>query len=286
MQFLCIRKFKAQHRWLKSHPQYQAMLEFKRIPVRTTLSRRYKALYETLQELVAFLGTAVEDLEAGFRGQELYEDKSLFKAQGPVWHQKDRKANRIPKKLRKLDQDASWCKSAYHGWVYGYGLHLTCSEIGFPKLVQVETAALSESQVLEKKEVRILNNLRPYSLTADDSYTKAMRIRRWAKAGIVLICPALRWHNGRYAKAYHRFIQQEENQDLLRSRRTAIEPIFDLVAKLIDATDNHKQIAIQGLENVRTHLALAVFTLQIAMIVNSIWGMPIRAISHIRAAFT
>ena len=75
MQFLCIRKFKAQHRWLKSHPQYQAMLEFKRIPVRTTLSRRYKALYETLQELVAFLGTAVEDLVVSFRSP--HEGKRL-----------------------------------------------------------------------------------------------------------------------------------------------------------------------------------------------------------------
>ena len=86
-------------------------------------------------------------------------------------------------------------------------------------------------------------------------------------------------------KNYHRFLQREENQELSRLRRTAIEPIFDLIAKLIDATDNHKQIAYKHLENVRTYLALAVFTLQLAMIMNSVWGLPIRAIAHIKAVW-
>ena len=89
-----------------------------------------------------------------------------------------------------------------------------------------------------------------------------MRIRNWAKDGVVLVTPALKWVKGRYAKNYHRFLQQTESQDLSRLRRTAIEPIFDLIAKLIDATDNHKQIALKCLENVRTYLTLAVFTLQ------------------------
>ncbi len=71
----------------------------------------------------------------------------------------------------------------------------------------------------------------------------------------------------------------------MRLRKTTIEPIFDLIAKLIDTTDNHKQIATQSLDNVRTYLALAVFTLQLAMIMNSVWGLPIRAIAHIKAVW-
>ena len=281
MQVQRITQFKAQHRWLETHTEYQQILGLETIPDRTTLSRRYKALYPNVQELVAFVGEDVQALEAGFGNEHLYEDKSLFKAAGPVWHQKDRKANRIPDGLRRLDKDASWSKSAYHGWVYGYGLHLTCSQAGFPKLVQVETGSVSESQVIDKKEATILHVIRPNTLTADNSYTKAMRIRRWAKAGVALISPAIKWTKGRYAQAYHRFIQQTEQQELLTTRRTAIEPIFDLIAKLIGATDNHKQLAIQGVQNVRTHLALAAFALQVAMIANSIWEMPLRNISHI-----
>ncbi len=94
---------------------------------------------------MVFLDQYTEDLDAVFSHDHLYEDKSLFKAQGPVWHQSDRRAGRIPKNLHHLDTHASWSKSAYHGWVYGYGLHLTCNQAGVPKLVQVETASVSES---------------------------------------------------------------------------------------------------------------------------------------------
>ena len=221
-----------------------------------------------------------------FSGSDLYEDKSLFKAQGPVWHQSDRAAGRIPDKLRHLDTQATWSKSAYHGWVYGYGLHLTCNAVGFPTLVQVETAAVSESQVIDHKAALILEALRPSTLTGDNSYTQASRIRRWAKQGVALLTPALQWVKGRYAAAYHRFIAQPENVALLKGRRTAIEPVFDLVAKVIGATDNHKQLPIQHLANVRTSLALATLTVQIAMIVNNIWGLPLHDISHLMAVFT
>ena len=282
MQMRHITQFKAQHRWLDTHPEHLKCLNFKRLPHRTTISRRYKALYDTLHDFIAFVGNFAQDLEEDFRSKELFEDKSLFKAKGPVWHQKDRKRDHVPDKLRNLDRDATWCKSAYHGWVYGYGLHVTSTENGFPRLVSVKTASISESQVLNEKEAHIFKDLDPYSVTADNAYTKAMRIRKWAKAGRVLITPAIKWVKGRYAKNYHRFLQREENQELSRLRRTAIEPIFDLIAKLIDATDNHKQVAYKHLENVRTYLALAVFTLQLAMIMNSVWGLPIRTISHIK----
>ncbi len=285
MQMRHTTEFSAQHRWLENHAEHCQYLLFKRLPHRTTISRRYKALYHTLQDFIAFVGTFAQDLELDFRSKELFEDKSLFKAKGAVWHQKDRQRDHIPDKLRNLDQDATWSKSAYHGWVYGYGLHVTCTENGFPRRVHVETASVSESQILDEKEAHIFNHLDPYSVVADNAYTKAMRIRNWAKVGMVLITPALKWVKGRYAENYHRFLQQEENQDLSRLRRTAIEPIFDLIAKLIDATDNHKQIAQKHLKNVRTYLTLAVFTLQLAMIMNSVWGLPIRAISHIKAVW-
>ena len=94
-----------------------------------------------------------------------------MKAQGPVWHQKDRREGRIPEGLRTLDTDATWGKSGYHGWVYGYGLHATCNRHGFPKLVQVETASVSESHVIDEKAAQI-EPLKPTELVGDDSYTK------------------------------------------------------------------------------------------------------------------
>lgn len=286
MQHRHIFGFKAQHRWLEQHPEWPSRLGLDAVPHRTTLSRRYKALYPMVQDFIAFLGQYAEDLDPMLNSQHLYEDKSLFKAQGPVWHQSDRQAGRIPEKLRHLDTDATWSKSGYHGWVYGYGLHLTCNRAGFPKLVQVETAALSESQVIAEKTESIIRGLSPQTLTADNSYAQATRIRQWAQQGVALLTPALKWVKGRYAAAYHCFIQQPANAQLLNSRRTAIEPVFDLVAKVLGTTAKQKQLPIQRLTNVRMCLALATLTIQVAMIANSIWGLPLRNISTMATAFT
>ena len=285
-QFRRIFHFKTQRRWLAAHPEILPLLGWERVPHRTTFSRRYKQLYDTLQAFVAFIGHYVCQLAPTFQQEHLVEDKSLCKALGPVWHQSDRKAGRIPDKLRNLDTDATWGKSAYQGWVYGYGLHLTCSEAAFPALVQVETAAYPESDVLDEKADTILQDIQPVTLAADDKYTKATRIRRWAKHGVALITPACKWVKGRFAQAYHRFIKEPVNVERLRHRRTSVEPLFDLVAKVLGTTGKHKQLPVQRLANVRTCLALATLSVQIAMIVNSIWGLPPRNISVMTSAFT
>ena len=285
MQFRQIHKFKAQWRWLCAHPEMLALLGWAKVPHRTTISRRYKDLYDVVQEFVFFIGQYAPELDEQFSQAHLVEDGSLFKALGPVWHQSDRKEDRIPKGLRNLDTDATWSKSGYHGWVYGYGLHLTANDAAFPALVQVETAAVSDSAVLDQKEARILNDIQPETLSADNAYTKAMRIRRWAKRGVALLSPALKWVNGRFAKAYHRFLKTPAIAAQLRKRKTTIEPLFDLIAKVIGTKGKQKQLPVQRIDNVRSCLALATLSVQIAMIANNIWHLEHRNISEMAAAF-
>jgi len=280
-----ITAFKAQHRWLMSHLHIAISLGFEQIPVRTTLSRRYKMLYPILQAFIAFVGRWAETLHPRFDSRVLIEDASLFKAHGPVWHQSDRLAGRVPENLRNLDQEASWRKSAYHGWVYGYSLHLTCNRSGFLKLVQVETASIAECQVLEEKK-EALFALDPQAIVGDNAYFKAMRIRHWAAEGVVLLTPATKWKNGHYARAYQRFIAKAPYRDWLNCRKTAIEPVFDLFAKVLGTANNHKQLPLQSLANVRSFLCMGVLAVQIAMIVNNAFGLPFRQISNLLTAFS
>ena len=279
-------QFKGQRAWLEQHPEILALLGWEQVPHRTTFSRRYKALACVLQAFVAYLGEAAVDLGDEFAHHHLVEDKSLFKAQGAVWHQSDRKAGHIPPKLRHLDTDATWSKSAYQGWVYGYGFHLTCTEAAYPKLVQVETAAISEADVIETKSEALLSRLKPLTVAADNGYTQAMRIRRWAKSGVALLTPAAKWVKGRYAKAYHAFLKEPDIQQHLRARRTSVEPFFDLMSQVLGCQGRQKQLPLQGLANVRTCLLLATVSIQIAMIINSMWQLPLRNISHMRAVFS
>lgn len=156
----------------------------------------------------------------------------------------------------------------------------------FSKLAQVETASVSEKVVIDHQAEQLLHDFGPATVTTDDSYTQATWIRQWAKRGVLLVTPVLKWTTGRYAEAYHRYIGWPEQVELLRSRRTAIEPMFDLVAQALGATGPQKQLPIQHLDNVRTCLALATLTIRVAMIANRMWGLPLRNISTIASAFT
>lgn len=285
-QFRRIFGFQTQRKWLDYHPDLVELLEFERIPDRTTLSRRYKKLEEIIQAFIFFIGQAVTDLDDAFTNDNLAEDKSLFKANGPVWHQSDRLNGVIPAKLRRLDPDATWSKSGYQGWVYGYGLHMTCTDDAFPKMAVVDTASLSDSIVIDQKADVILFDIQPNTLVADNGYTKAMRIRNWLKAGTVLITPAIKWVHGKYAEAYHAFLESDMAQRQFVKRKTSVEPLFDLIAQVIGASGLQKQLHVQKLKNVQTHLLLGVLSVQISMIMNAILGYPLRQISHIRACFT
>ena len=143
-----ITEFKAQQRWLTTHthPADAQQLGFTAIPHRTTLMRRYKGLAPTVAAFITFVGEWAAPIDAACASDVLVVDGRLFKARGPVGHQRDRDQGRVPEQLRTLDQDASWGKSGYHGWVYGYRLHFTCNLTGFPKAVQVTTASTAESR--------------------------------------------------------------------------------------------------------------------------------------------
>jgi len=252
---------KAQHRWLQEHPDQR-------------------------QAFVAWIGDWAEDLDESFRGKDRFEDKSLFKALGPVWHQKDRKAGRIPNGLRNLDKEATWSKSEYQGWVYGYAGHWTTTPAGFPRAVEVETACVSEAEVIDRK-AEALWEAGIHTLTADNAYCNLARVRTWAEHGVVLITPALKVSvYSPQGGSYKEFVGQAENVALLRVRKTATEPLFDLIAKLIGAGGQQKQLLVQGLARVRTCLAVGTLLAQVAMIVNSIWGMPLHNISHMMAVIT
>ena len=44
----------------------------------------------------------------------------MTKGMGPVWHKKQKEKGIIPKGLRGIDRQATWCKSNADGWVYGH----------------------------------------------------------------------------------------------------------------------------------------------------------------------
>ncbi len=137
-----------------------------------------------------YLGDVGLTLIADFSTEIVYQDKSLFKAKGAVWHQKDRSVNHIPQGIRALDKDTSWSRSKYHGWVYGYGLHLAVSVEGFPRMSAIDTACGGEKAVLDQQVDKLLEQNIGY-LVADAGYTDLKRTEQLANKGLFLLTPVI-----------------------------------------------------------------------------------------------
>jgi len=93
------------------------LMEDGRSPSRRTWERRLQALPDCLGRHVA--GLIQPWLEAG-RAAVL--DSTPLRAKGGVWHKKDREKGVVPHST--IDTTAQWSKSGYHGWWYGFKLHL------------------------------------------------------------------------------------------------------------------------------------------------------------------
>jgi hypothetical protein len=74
MQFKKIYQFRSQWHWLKQHRESLLVLNWDEVPHRTTLSRRYKALYAVIQEFISFLGSSNEALGQEMSTKHLNED--------------------------------------------------------------------------------------------------------------------------------------------------------------------------------------------------------------------
>lgn len=130
---------------LRSHLQ-----EDGRSPSRRTFERRLARLSERLPAHIGCLGRFLVGLLGPFEesGRAASMDSTVLKAKdGAVWHKKDREAGIVPHS--RIDTEAAWTKSGWHGWVYGWKLHLasTACAVWIPLAAQLTTANMDDGEV-------------------------------------------------------------------------------------------------------------------------------------------
>ena len=83
-----------------------------------------RAIPEGLPAQIACLGRHLLALIDPFLdpGPAAAIDSTVLAAQGGVWHKKHREAGIVPHS--SIDTEAGWTKTGWHGWVYGWKLHL------------------------------------------------------------------------------------------------------------------------------------------------------------------
>jgi hypothetical protein len=125
-----------------------ALSEDGRFPSRRTVERRLARAPSRLPQQIARVGEHLVALLDPWAdgGRAVAIDSTPLHARGGVWHKKDREAGVVPH--TSIDTDAHWTKSGWHGWVYGYKLHLivTVGAIWLPLAAELTPANVADNE--------------------------------------------------------------------------------------------------------------------------------------------
>jgi hypothetical protein len=124
------------------------LTEHGRYPARRTWERRLQVLPASLPAQIACLGQhlVLLLLPGAEYGRAVAIDSTPLRACGGVWHKKDREAGVVPH--TSIDMEAHWTKSGWHGWVYGWKLHLitTVAAVWIPLAAELTPANVADNE--------------------------------------------------------------------------------------------------------------------------------------------
>jgi hypothetical protein len=179
-------------------------------------------------------------------------DRTALRANGGVWHQKDRAQGLVPH--TSIDTDAHWTKSGWHGWVYGWQLPLvtTVAVVGIPIAAEL-TAAHEADHAVAPTWLRELPPEVRFVL-GDTASNDPDLHQRCAAAERTLVPPP----RGRYP---HTDDGVEGRRLLHQLRSLAIENFNEPFKGILDA---HGQVPTKGLINTRRLALGAIVVYQLA----------------------
>jgi len=242
------------------------LMEHDRYPTRRTWERRLRAVPDRLPAQIGCLGRAlVEVLTPWPAGSPLAAiDSTVLRALGGVWHKKDREAGLVPH--TSIDTEAHWTKSGWHGWVYGWKLHLvvTVAAVWLPLAAELTPANVADNEAAP----RLLPELPPALrwLLGDTSYDDTALHDQCAATSRVLVTTK----RGPYP---HTDDGVEVRRVFHQLRSHAIEN-FNGQFKAI--FDTRGAVPTRGLVATRRYLLGAVFVYQLTLLYRFQQGADLR----------
>jgi hypothetical protein len=237
-----------------------------RFPARRTWERRRQAIPATLPAQIGCLGRALVSLVRPWAGcgRAAAIDSTVLRTRGGVWHKKDREAGTVPH--TSIDTEAHWTKSGWHGWVYGWKLHLVTTVAGawIPLAADLTAANVADNvQALTllpelPAEVRfVLGDQHDHDPAIDAACTQA---------GQTVVAT----HRGPYP---HTDDGVEVRRLLHELRSRAIENLNEPFKGIFDV---HGQVPTKGLVNTRRFALGAVFVYQLTLWSRQEQGLDLR----------
>jgi len=162
-------------------------------------------------------------------------DKMMIKSRGPVWHKKQKDQGIIPKGLRGIDRQATWCYSAPDGWIYGHGSFCLASH-GTPVLgifAWMPNSA-SEAKRLEAEITDLSGLVKKVCMDSKaDDQTLYYRLKRERHMQLLTV-PRRGLDKSATRRQMIRETQTKANRRIYRQRMTTVEPMQGLVKELFD----------------------------------------------------
>jgi hypothetical protein len=247
--------------------QVRALLtEQGRFPCRRTWERRLAALPDRLPGQIVLLGRClVAQLEPWAHcGRAVAIDSTVLPARGGVWHKKDREAGLVPH--TSIDTAAGWTKSGWHGWVYGWKLHLvsTVAHVWIPLAAELTPANVADNEAALDLLAELPAEAR---FVLGDLHYNAPNVRAaCAKAERMLV-----------ATQYGRYPHTDDGVEVRRIfhklRSVTIENFNEQFKGIFNV---HGAVPTKGLQATRRFALGAIFVYQLALLQRADAGLDLR----------
>jgi hypothetical protein len=235
-------------------------------PSRRTWERRLKGLPATLPAQVGCLGRYLVALIHPFSscGRAAAIDSTTLRARGGVWHKKDRENGCVPH--TSIDTEAHWTKSGWHGWVYGWKLHIVATVAGvwIPLAAELTAANAADSEVAPCLLARLPAEVR--FVLGDRHYNTEELREQCSDDGRILV-------TSQYGRYPHTDDGVEVRRMFHKLRSTANENFNEQFKGIFDG---HGQVPTKGLTNTRRFALGAILIYQLTLWYRFEHGLDLR----------
>ena len=227
-----------------------------RYPARRTWERRLKGLPASLPAQIGCFGRYLVELVAPWAscGRAVAVDSTVLRSNGGVWHKKDRENGEVPHS--SIDTEAHWTKSGWHGWVYGWKLHIACAvaAVWIPLSAELTSANVADNEVAPA----LIHELPPEAhLILGDLHYNAPNVREVCEQTDRLLVTT------QYGPYPHTDPGVEVRRIFHRLRSLAIENFNEHFKGIFDG---HGQVPTKGLFNTQRFALGAIFVYQLALL--------------------
>jgi hypothetical protein len=242
------------------------LTEHDRYPTRRTWERRLKAMPATLPAQIGCLGRYLVALLQPWAasGRAVAIDSTILLANGGVWHKKDRDKGVVPH--TSIDTAAHWTKSGWHGWCYGWKLHLvaTVAAVWIPLAAELTPANEADNEVAPTLLQELPTEAR---FVLGDLHYNAPNVQELCDQAERLLVAT---QHGPYP---HTGDGVEVRRVFHKLRSTAIENFNEQFKGIFDG---HGQVPTKGLRNTQRFALGAILLYQLALLYRFQHDQPLR----------